>query len=135
MKKIINTEHDRKSMIEVLTNWDISKKPAVFNLKRLTAKRSSDQNSLMWVWLSAIEIETGNNKHDLHEYFKDKYCPIREVEVMGNKQEIRSTKLLNDLEFTMYLEKIKVEMREFCGLELLSINDPLYSYFYEQYTE
>jgi hypothetical protein len=69
--------------------------------------RSRSQNALYWVYLDAIEQETGNNASDLHEYFKRTLLPPRFVTVLGKELKLAaSTKDLTKLQFGEYLDKI-----------------------------
>ena len=39
-------------------------------------RRSVDQNRLLWLWIKCISDETGQDKDDLHEYFKQKFLGV-----------------------------------------------------------
>jgi len=72
--------------------------------------RSLSQNNLYWFYLEIIERETGNNKDDLHEYFKRKHLPPKFIKVLGKEIKIaRSTTDLKKHEFGEYMEKICAE--------------------------
>lgn len=73
-------------------------------------KRRSSQNRLYWAYLNLIEKETGNYADDLHEIFKRKFLPPREVTVFDKVYRLpASTTELNTKTFSEYLEKICVE--------------------------
>lgn len=72
--------------------------------------RTLSQNNLYWFYLEIIERETGNNKNDLHEYFKRKHLSPKFIKVLGKEIKIpRSTTELKKHEFSDYLEKICAE--------------------------
>ncbi|KGA39156.1 hypothetical protein KU75_24245 [Pectobacterium odoriferum] len=77
-------------------------------------KRTIPQNSLMWMWNS--DVAEAANAHssekitdeDLHEFFKNLFCPAKSVTVLGVTQWVKSTKLLDTEEMTFYLNRIEV---------------------------
>jgi len=76
-------------------------------------KRSIDQNSLYWKWLTEISkqarIDGRTFKPDVwHEYFKKYYCPVTTIEMpAGEPSEIISTTKLDTGEMHHYLNKIE----------------------------
>jgi len=99
-------------------------------------KRSTDQNALYWLWLTAIQQETGNGKDDLHDYFAKKYLPMDEVKIFDKLIYKRaSTTKLNTDTFTQYLNKIQLFAGE-QGIELPNPKDKHFEEFknyYEKY--
>lgn len=91
--------------------------------------RSTQQNKLYWLWLTAIAAETGNDQHDLHEYFGTKYLPRREV----LRELVRvSTTTLDTKQFTTYLDHIQAEAGDL-GIELVNPEDQRFEAFREYY--
>jgi len=109
---IINNEQSRKEIIEEINSLDLDN---VYSIKitQKRGKRSIDQNALYWMWLTCIEQETGNERNDLHEYFK-RYILGAKEELIFGKKVVKSTTILNTAEFTQYLEKIQ----QFANVEL-----------------
>ena len=77
------------------------------------AKRSLSQNSLYWKWCSEISEQikqrTGQ-EHDpetVHEYFKLKFCPQKDVLFGRSNLKLQSTTRLDKGEFTFYLNQIE----------------------------
>lgn len=71
------------------------------------SKRSRSQNSFYWVYLKAIERDSGQDSKECHEYFRRTFLPPVYKTIFG--KEIRlpnSTTNLTKLEFGEYLEKI-----------------------------
>jgi hypothetical protein len=71
-------------------------------------KRSLNQNSLYWLWLSIIAECTGNDKNDIHEYCKQSFLPASIVKI--NESEIKvnnSSARLDKKQFTDYLQQIE----------------------------
>ena len=74
--------------------------------------RSLSQNALYWVYLTKIELETGNSSNALHEFFKSACLPKRLIKIKGKKQEheietVGSTTGLNKSDFAEYMMKIE----------------------------
>jgi hypothetical protein len=82
-------------------------------MKENKPTRSESQNSLYWAYLSLIEKETGNNKDDLHEYFKANLLDSRKAEITlkgGSKLEFikpTSTTKLSKTDFSEYMDRIE----------------------------
>lgn len=85
-------------------------------------KRSNEQNRLYWgVVLYYIAQHTGYTENELHELFKQKYCPKKIIKIAGQNTEVpRSTAELTTDEFTRYINDIV-----FFGQQELQINFPL----------
>lgn len=91
-------------------------------LTKPQTQRSKLQNNFYWAYLGIIEQETGNNSNDLHEFFKLKLLPPKEITIRGKEKNhilttTRSTTELTKAEFTDYLDKI-------CALTGVPIPDP-----------
>ena len=72
--------------------------------------RTLTQNAFYWAWLTKCEVETGNEKDQLHLYLKSKFLPKRIVRIKGKQtfhelQVDGSTTDLTKNEFTDYLDK------------------------------
>jgi len=82
----------------------------LFRIERQITTRSLSQNSLYWLFLEVIEMETGNNAQELHEYFKRKYLKPIFIKVLGHEIKIPgSTKNMKKVAFGEYLNKISAE--------------------------
>lgn len=96
----------------------------ILTLKKYELIRSLSQNALYWVYLSKIEMETGNTAEDMHEYFKAKLLPRRLLKIRGKAgfhevEVLGSTTLLKKHEFGAYLDKCA----EHCGIPLPTIQE------------
>lgn len=78
-------------------------------------KRSNQQNRFYWLYLHIIEVETGNNADDMHEYFKRTLLSPRFISVKdknGKEIEVKipgSTTKQNKIEMGEYLDKISAK--------------------------
>jgi hypothetical protein len=75
-------------------------------------KRSLRQNSLLWMWYSElvpqIRQRSGEtySTEDLHEYFKSRFCPTKELKFGAKVITALSTTRLDTGEMTRYLDQI-----------------------------
>lgn len=69
--------------------------------------RSVKQNKVYWRWLTQLMDHTGHFKDEIHEEFRDEFCPEKPIKtIMGEWKKVKSTTLLNTVEFNKYLEDI-----------------------------
>jgi len=133
--KLIESREQAKDFLrEVLPALHFPQKYR-FEIKQHRTRRSLSQNSLYWLWLTAISEQTGMDKGDLHVYFKERHLPYRVIKIFGEEQAITmSTGDLNTKQFTDYLEKIRAEVSEYDVL-LLDPSDREWESFYSYYQE
>ena len=89
------------------TQWDVSVEPR-------KAKRSLNQNALMWKWNTIIAAETGNSADDIHKALKTKFTTPREV--LGEL--VWSTKNEDKAAFALYLERVEAFSASELGIML-----------------
>lgn len=63
-------------------------KPWRVKIELLRKQRTLPQNALYWEWLTAIGNEIGYTKDEMHDTFREKFLPWREVEVCGVRRKI-----------------------------------------------
>ena len=102
-------------------------------IKRKSRQRTTPQNSLLWMWLSCIEDETGTPKKDLY----DAYCArflSRLVEMPSGEQYLTHTTSsnLNTKEFTDFLDRIQADAAEY-GIRLPNPSDEYFQEFLNEY--
>ncbi len=90
--------------------------------------RSIVQNSYYWFLLTMLEQDTGNDKDDLHEYFKQKYLKATGESFDGLFNYIKSTTKLNTTEMEDYLGKIRMFASRELGCFLPLPNETEYDY-------
>jgi hypothetical protein len=138
---------------------DLITKKVHIELKELKGKRNLDQNSLYWVWLSAIQEETGILKDEVHCLYRamflfkpDEYITkIIRPELWERLKSLISQfhyfKGLNDIidvisesttdqdipQFSEYLKKIQIHARANMGVILLNLEDKHFEEFYKEY--
>lgn len=106
MKKqsaIVRDEVGRQRVLDVLRAISLEK-PIRVEWGRQTNRRTLSQNALMWMWHGRIASETGHTADEVHEVIKELFCAPREIEIAGTVQMIRSTKLLNTVEMTEFMD-------------------------------
>ena len=107
---------------------------ATIELKELKGKRSISANALYWLWLTCIEKETGNDKDELHEYFKLKYLGTENVEIFGEMiTKIKTTSTKDSAEFSIYMNHIKDFTLVNLGIDLPNPDHEHFKDFYNEY--
>ena len=134
MKRKIETELDREMVIAQIKRLDLVKKYIV-DITRKYIRRTISQSNLYWLWLTCIEFETGNDRNDLHDYFKHKYLMPEVIKIFDEEQIRYSTKHLNTLQFKTYLDKIQVFTSTELGIHLPDPDDYRWEEFYSFYSE
>jgi hypothetical protein len=120
MKRKIITELDRDMVLAQIKRLEL-KKIYTVEITERRIKRTISQNGLYWLFLTCISHETGNDKDDLHEFFKMKYIPPEHINIFGQVQERRSTTNLNTVQFKYLLDNVQV----FANTELaITLPDP-----------
>lgn len=133
MKFKITNLIEKDKLLKSLITLDLEKQWIV-SIELYRNKRTTDQNSLYWLWIEAIVLETGNEKEYLHEYFKDKYLAKEEKLIFESNVKPRiSTAKLNTKEFTIYLDKIQLFVAEELGITLPYREDNNFEQFINEY--
>ncbi len=134
MKRVLNTELDRDMIIGHIKRLDLKKSYSVeVSEKRL--RRSISQNSLYWLWLTCIEFETGNDRSDLHEFFKTKYLVPEIKNIFGSNVEIRTTTDLNTTQFKYLLDQVQIFASTELSIILPDPEDKKWEEFYSYYSD
>ena len=81
-------------------------KPIQVVFGNVTKKRTLSQNDTYWMWISEIARETGNNKDHVHEFYKDEFCPEKEITIGNCTKLVKSTKLLDKGEMYDYMSRV-----------------------------
>lgn len=107
MRFILIDEQRRNNAIKYLRELDITK-PIEVKFAVYKDKRSHEQNSLMWIYITHLASHCGYTPNQMHEELKVKFLGVDEKVVAGQLiREIRSTTRLNTKEFTDYLREIE----------------------------
>lgn len=135
MKRLIKTEVDREMAIAFLKRIDLQDRPFLFSCTQEKIKRSIQQNRLERLWLTCISHETGNDTDDLHKYFKEKYTEPIITRVFGKEIITYTTTNMNTIQFTNFLEKIRIEADRDLGIRLPLPEDKYWQEFYDFYVD
>ena len=133
MKFRLYGDKSKQAAIEYIQK--LPDKPFTCTIERERTRRSIDQNSLYWLWLSCISHETGGDKDAIHDYFKDEFLPKETVKSLPGIVYDRpvSTSKLDTVQFTQYLEKVQVFASSELGIVLPSPVDKAFEAFEEFY--
>ena len=81
---------------------------AIVTIEKDTKNRTKSQNRLYWMYLTLISASTGHEPEELHMYFKRKFLPVVEMDIMGERiKKVISTRELDIFDFKEYLDKIE----------------------------
>ena len=84
-------------------------KDMLCEIRKDKRNRSTVQNAYYWFLLTMLETDTGNDKDDLHDYFKQRFLISHSsLSFISDFQFTKSTTKLTTLEMEDYLEKIRV---------------------------
>lgn len=134
MKRKLLTELDRNMVISYIQRLDIKKLFTVEVLQK-NANRSISQNSLYWLWLTCLEHETGQDRNEIHDLFKDMFILPVETEVFGRKIIRHTTTDKDTSQFKFYLDKIQIFAATELGIKLPDPNDLYWKEFYNYYID
>lgn len=130
----LNLEANRAAVCAYINMLDLKKARYSVSITKIREIRTFDQNRLYWLWIACICQETGNDKDDMHEYFKKYFLGYSDKEMFGNTiRKVRSTSDLDTKQFTDYLEKIKTWASRELGIILPDPNDAYFESFKEIY--
>lgn len=102
-------------------------------LKRVSEKRTINQNDLMWMWFKCIENSTGTEKNDIYMYYCKKFlCKVIRI---GEKVEkvYETSSMLNTAQMTEFMNKIQADAASELGIMLPIPDDRYFEAFYQQY--
>ena len=131
MKKIILNEEDKEYCINYMRLIKINK-PCSFEFKKIRQKRSLNQNSLLWLWMTALEVdsETGYTKDEFYELFITKFAPKKEV--LNENINITTSKM-DSKQMATFLDNIQRFALTELMFKLPDSEDIIFSTFYETY--
>lgn len=97
---------------KALSYIERNNKELICDIHKDKRTRSVVQNNYYWLLLTMIEQDTGNDKDELHEYFKKKYLnanfTLSILRVDDSLTYAKSTTKLTTTEFEYYLERIRM---------------------------
>lgn len=119
--QIVNPEEVSKSLSVVLNMIKNGEyRIVVESVKR---QRSLPQNRLLWMWLTILEEQTGQDKESLKDYFATIFLQD-EIDINGRiRTVVRGTSKLSKEEMTIFLDKISIWCSENLGITLPSPED------------
>lgn len=135
MKFKVTKPQDKRAVMAYLDRLPEGKTYNV-TIVRHRERRTVDQNRLLWLWVNCISDETGQDKDDLHEYFKQKFLGF-DTKTLWGVQVFKSvsTASLDTLQFTQYLERIRAFAAAELGIELPDPQDQYWDQFEQQYKD
>ena len=109
---IITSSDDIKVIGSVLVDHFDSEASPVKVIIKPCSNRSLKQNSTYWLWLGElshqIKLKTRESysTDDLHEWFKNKFCPDKLITLGKQSLSVKSTKKLDTGEMHFYMNQL-----------------------------
>ena len=115
---ILRDQSIQANAIEAIRALDLSKTWRV-TIKPYVKKRTLDQNSLYWEWLTMIGDHIGDCKDEVHHHMGCKFLPMRSTTIRGltTSKPISTTKL-STVEMSEYMDKIHAFATTELGIRL-----------------
>ena len=131
----IDTPKDRQAVKDYLDDLLFVKEQHYeAEVKKKRKDRTIDQNSLYWLWITCISMETGQDKEDIHEFFKKKYLGMKECQAFNLTFFIPcSTTKLDTVQMKNYLDEIQIFSNVELGIVLPDPKDLQWKSFYDHY--
>ena len=97
--------------------------------------RTLAQNRLMWMWFTCIEVETGQPREDIHDYYTLKFLPkdITDFTTGAMVSVGGHTSTLTTETFTDFLNKVQADAATELGITLPQPGDLSWEEFEEMY--
>lgn len=103
------------------------------SLRRPRERRSLSQNSLMWMWLTCIADETGQDRQTVHDYYCTRFL-VRNTEFNGRPvRVVIGTSGLDRETMTWFLNQVQADAASELGIRLPSPDDEAWTAFDEYY--
>jgi len=134
MKRKLHTELDREMVIGQIKRLDL-KKTYTVEITEKRVKRTISQNALYWLWLTCIEFETGEDRNELHEYFKRKWLEPKDIIIKNDRFQYYSTRSLNTVQFKYYLDHLQIFASTELAIKLPDPEDQYWEEFYSFYSD
>lgn len=104
------------------------------SIEKKKKKRSLDQNRLLWLWITCISHETGQDKMDIYDYYCKKFLS-RMIVIKGEEIEVSSSSSkLSTIQMKEFLEKIQSDASAELGIILPTPNDLYWNEFENYYS-
>ncbi len=113
MTDYVLTSSDEAIMISsiIFDHFEFESKPLKVSIKSCS-NRSLNQNSTYWMWLGELsqqiklKVREAHSTDDLHEWFKNKFCPDKEITMGGKSIYVKSTAKLDPGEMHFYMNQL-----------------------------
>ena len=131
---MIFSKYQKKRALDYIEAlWDSDKRVKITDVKEI---RTISQNRLYWLYMNCLEDYTGQDKKELHTYFKYEYIESSTREIFGKTITLEpSTSQLNTKQFTEYIDKIVRFAATTLSVVLPSPSDLGYNEFVEFYKD
>ncbi|MFV0391127.1 MAG: hypothetical protein ACK5KP_04465 [Paludibacteraceae bacterium] len=123
-----NLQRQFDSYLQTLKNGEY-----LLSAKRVTQKRSVNQNNMMWMWFACLSLEVGQDKDDFYDYYREKYLS-RTIELNGKTVKVTTgTSKLDTVGMTHFLNQVQADASIEFGVKLPTPEDLYWEEFQNYY--
>lgn len=123
-----NLQRQFLSYLQTLKNGEYT-----LSAKRVTQKRSVNQNNLMWMWIACVSMEIGQDKNDIYDYYRQKFLS-RTIEINGKTAVVTAgTSALDTVAMTYFLNQMQADVSVEFGIKLPTPEDLYWEEFQNYY--
>jgi hypothetical protein len=116
------------SMLDTLKNGEYT-----LSANKISNRRSTSQNAMMWMWFTCLAMETGQDKEDFYDYYREKFLS-RIVIINGQETKVSTgTSKLDTVAMTDFLNKIQADAASEFGIKLPTPEDLYWTEFENYY--
>ena len=133
-KFIIHNEKERNDYVKFVLSKDIKTAHRV-EITKIQRPRTLSQNSYLWLLLTHVEQESGNDKSDLYYFMLHKYPIFKEMNYGGTTRLVQITSSVFDIKQMIYfISNIKRFFRQE-GFEMPDANTKKMWLMYNYYSD
>lgn len=101
---VITDQSGQANVLAAIRDLDMSKSWRV-EIRRGADKRTLSQNALYWRWCEILSQYLGYEKEEIHDMWKQRFLPEKELTFGAYRQGTRTTTRLTTAEMAEYMDK------------------------------
>jgi hypothetical protein len=107
---ILRDEARRRRALQVVENIPLTPTPQI-TIEEYDPKRSDQQNKRYWALIEKVVAETGHDKYEIHDFFRQMFLPgAHELSIGGavmRVPDIPNTRTMGKRQFREYSDKVE----------------------------
>jgi methyl coenzyme M reductase subunit D len=102
----VRSTYDLSKAAEIVSTLD-PKRRWVIEITETRAKRTNEQNKLLWAIYTAIANATGHTTEEIHEACKAMFLPPHTVKLGEREVTVSGSTVTDKMSFSDYVEKVQ----------------------------